>query len=60
MMTGTVFLFQDQSTLSQGMMKKGDAIIIADDDDAVRNSASQICMTATLSTEELFLRTQYI
>jgi hypothetical protein len=43
------------------MMKKGDAIVIVDDDDdAVRTSASQFCMIATLSTEELFLRTQYI
>jgi hypothetical protein len=41
-------------------MKKGDFIINADADDEVRTSASQNCATATLSTEELFLRTRYI
>jgi hypothetical protein len=40
------------------MMKKGDVIIVADDDDEVR-TASQNSLTATLCTEQLFLRTQF-
>ncbi len=50
-------LKKSQFTLSQGMLKKGD-----DDDevnDEVRSSASQNRVTATLCTEEFFLRTQY-
>ncbi len=40
------------------MMKKGDVIIVADDDDdEVRNGASKNHATATLCTEEVFLRT---
>ncbi len=44
------------------MMKKGDFVIVAedDDDDEVRSNASQNHATATLRTEELFLRTQSI
>jgi hypothetical protein len=44
-------------------MKKQDVVIVAedDDDDEVRTkSALQNHTTATLCTEELFLRTQYI
>ncbi len=42
-------------------MRKRDVISIADgDDDEVRTSMSQNQVTATLRTEELFLRTQYI
>ncbi len=42
-------------------MNKGDVILLADDyDDEVRTSTSQNQATATLCTEELFLRTQYI
>jgi hypothetical protein len=47
-------------TLSQGMMKKRDVVVIADDDDNVLTSASQNRVTATLRTEELFLRTRFI
>jgi hypothetical protein len=44
-----------QLTLSQGkLMKRSD--VAADDDDAVRTSVSQDRVTATLCTEELFLR----
>jgi hypothetical protein len=42
------------------MLKKGDVEGDAYDDDEVRTSASQNCVTATLSTEEFFLRTQYL
>jgi hypothetical protein len=42
------------------MLKKGDVIDDADDDDELRTSASQNHVTATLFTDELFLRTQYI
>jgi hypothetical protein len=43
------------------MMKKGDVVIDADDDDEeVRTSASQNSAIATLCTEEFFPRTQYI
>ncbi len=39
-------------------MKKGDVMIVADDDDdEVRNGASKNRATATLCTEEVFLRT---
>ncbi len=42
-------------------MKKGDVGDDADDDDnEVRNSASQNRVTATLSTDEFFFRTQYL
>jgi hypothetical protein len=41
-------------------MKKGDVLIVADDNDEVRTSASQNHMTAILCTEELFLRNQYM
>jgi hypothetical protein len=41
------------------MLKKGDVIYDADDD-VVRTCASQNRVTATLSTEEFFLRTQYL
>jgi hypothetical protein len=40
-------------------MKKGDDVVVKNDDDnVVRNSLSQNWVTATLCTEELFLRTQ--
>ncbi len=48
-----------QLTLSQGMMKKGDIVSDADDDDEVRTSVSENHATATLCTEEFFLRTRY-
>jgi hypothetical protein len=52
---------QGQLSLSQGMMKNGDDVAVDDDDDdAARTSVSQNRMTATLCTEELFLRTLYI
>ncbi len=41
-------------------MKKGDDVVVDNDDDAVRTIVSQNCRTAMLCTEELFLRTQYI
>jgi hypothetical protein len=41
-------------------MKKGDDIADDDDDAVARTSLSQDRVTATLRTEELFLRTQYI
>ncbi len=54
-------LKKSQLTLSQGMMKKGDIIVVADDDDdEVRSSVLKNQVTATLCTEELFLRTQYM
>jgi hypothetical protein len=37
------------------MLKKRDVV----DDDKARTSMSQNCETATLSTEEFFLRTKY-
>jgi hypothetical protein len=42
------------------MSKKGDIVDDADDIDEVRIGASQKRATATLSTEEFFLRTQYV
>jgi hypothetical protein len=39
-------------------MKKGDDVVVKNDDNVVRNSLSQNWVTATLCTEELFLRTQ--
>jgi hypothetical protein len=42
------------------MKKKGDVITDVDDGDELKTSASQNCATATLCTEEFFLRTQYI
>jgi hypothetical protein len=41
------------------MLKKRDVNDDAGDDDEVRTSGSQNCATATVSTEEFFLRTQY-
>jgi hypothetical protein len=38
------------------MMKKGDVVLDADDDDEVRTSASQNQATATQCIEELILR----
>jgi hypothetical protein len=55
-MTCKVFLLLDQNTLSQGKMKKGDDVA----DGEVRTCVSQDPMKAILSTEELFLWTQYI
>jgi hypothetical protein len=40
-------------------MKKGADVADDEDDDAVRTSVSQDRVTATLYTEELFLRMQY-
>jgi hypothetical protein len=40
------------------MLKKGDTVDDADNDDEVRMSQNRV--TATLCTEELFVRTQYI
>jgi hypothetical protein len=48
---------KSQLALSQGMLKKGD--VVGDADDEVRTNVSQNCITATLSTEEFFLRTQF-
>jgi hypothetical protein len=42
------------------MIKKEDVVIADDADDEVRTSVSQNHATATLYTEEFFLRTQYI
>jgi hypothetical protein len=42
------------------MLKKGDVVNDADDDDGVRTSASQSIATEILSTEEFFLRTLYL
>ncbi len=55
-------LKKSQLSLSQGMMKNGDIIILADDydDDEVRTNASQNYVTARLCTEEFFHKTQYI
>ncbi len=48
-----------QLTLSQGITKKRDVSVIADDDDdEERTNTSQNHVTATMSTEEFFLRTQ--
>ncbi len=47
-------------TLSQGKMKKGDDVADDDDDDAERTNMSQGQVTASLCTEELFLRIQYL
>jgi hypothetical protein len=41
------------------MLKKGEVDDNADDDNEVRFTVSQKCATATLSTEEYFLLTQY-
>ncbi len=42
-------------------MKTGDIVVVADDDDnEVGTSASENPATATLCTEEFFLRTQYM
>jgi hypothetical protein len=41
-------------------VEKGDVDDDADHDDEVRTSMSQNYATATLSTEELYLRTQYL
>jgi hypothetical protein len=42
-------------------MKRRDVNVVADDDDdEVRTSVSQNRVTATMYTEELFLRTQYL
>ncbi len=51
---------KSQLTLSQGMLKKGGVDNYADDNDKVKTSVSQNCATARLSTEEFFLRTQYL
>jgi hypothetical protein len=57
----SVNLKKNQLTLSQGMLKKGNVDDDAVDDDEVRTIApSQDCVTATLKTEEFFLRTQYL
>jgi hypothetical protein len=50
-------LKKSQLTLSQGMMKKEDVAVHADNDEEVRTSASQNPAMVTLSTEEFFLRT---
>ncbi len=42
------------------MVKKGYDVAVDDDDDAIRTSVLQNRVTATLCTEELFLRTEYI
>jgi hypothetical protein len=42
------------------MLKKGDVDDDVDDDDEVRTSAPQNRAAATLSTEEFFVRTQYL
>jgi hypothetical protein len=47
-------------TLSQGMVEIGDDVAVDDDDDVARTSGLQTPVTATLHTDELFLRTQYI
>ncbi len=49
-----------QLTLSQCKIKKGYVVAVDDDDDdVVRSCVSQDRVTATLCTEELFLRAQY-
>jgi hypothetical protein len=42
------------------MLKKGDVDDDVDDDDEVRTCAPQNHVAATLSTEEFFVRTQYL
>jgi hypothetical protein len=42
------------------MLKKGDVNNVADGDDKVTTGASQNPVTATLCTQEFFLRTQYL
>jgi hypothetical protein len=42
------------------MLKKGDVDDDADDDDEVQTLVSQNRVTATLSTEEFFLRTWHL
>ncbi len=49
-----------QFTLSHGQMKIRDDVADDEDDDMVRTSVSEDRVTATLSTEGLFLRTQNI
>jgi hypothetical protein len=57
----SVSLKKNQLTLSQGMLKKGNVDDDAVDDDEVRTTvSSQDCATATLKTEEFFLRTRYL
>jgi hypothetical protein len=41
-------------------VQKGVDIAVDDDDDAGRTSVSQDRVTATLCTDELFIRTQYM
>jgi hypothetical protein len=41
-------------------MKKEDDVAVDDDNEAVRTSMSQDQRTATLLTEKLFLRTEYL
>jgi hypothetical protein len=53
-------LKKSKFTLSEWMLKKGNVVSDADDDDEVRTSALQNRVTATVCTEEVFLRTQYI
>jgi hypothetical protein len=48
-----------QLTLSQGMLKKGD-YDHDEVDDEVSTTVSQSCATATLCTEEFFLRPQFL
>jgi hypothetical protein len=50
-------LKKSQLTLSQGKLKRGD-VNDATDDDEVRTTVSQNCVTATHNTVEFFLRTQ--
>jgi anaerobic glycerol-3-phosphate dehydrogenase len=48
-------LYKSQLTLFQGITKKGDVVIDADNtDDEVRTIASQNHATATLCTDEFF------
>jgi hypothetical protein len=47
-------LKKSELTLSQGMMNKGD-VVVADEDDKLRTSASQNHVTTALCTEEFFL-----
>jgi hypothetical protein len=42
------------------MLKKGDVDDDSDDENEVRTTVPQNCVTATLSTEEYFFRTQYL
>jgi hypothetical protein len=51
-------LKKSQLIISQGKFKKGDVVSDADDDE-VRTNASQNHVTATLCTEEFFLRAPY-